>query len=246
MVLLSMLRFAMLVPLPAPLNMPPPRLLALFPVTVLFLIKTVTVPFSVTLLLMPPPLPLLFPEMVLLAIAKTPEFERPPPEPAAVFPETMALVSVNWPEFEIPPPKPAARVPAALPREIVKPEIATDLAELIVNTRKFPVPGAVLRCTVRRPGPGPMMLTLWFILGSALAKLIAPVTPLKSITIGPHEACEFAVSIAARSVHTPPAVAHTASLGAASPESPVSFTTSVTGQSSLVIVPVAELGLATL
>src|SRR5947199_8286940 len=112
---------------------------------------------------------------------------------------------------------------------MVRPKMLT--VELIVKIRKFGVPPAVLRCTVNRFAPSPLMLILWFMSGSALVKLIVfGVLRPKLILIVPlQEESAFASSIAARKVQTPPAVAQTPFPGAASLVSPLSLTVNVLG-----------------
>src|SRR5207249_946411 len=104
--------------------------------------------------------------------------------------------------------------------------------ELIVKIRKFGVPPAVLRCTVNRFAPSPLMLMLWFMSGSALVKLIVfGVLRLKLILIVPlHDESAFASSIAARKVQTPLAAAHKPLPGVESLASPLSFTVNAVGQ----------------
>src|SRR5260221_4451377 len=98
----------------------------------------------------------------------------PPPEPAAALPETTLLLSVKVPELRIPPPALDGKtLPVTFPLDTVKPDITTVFPELMVKMRKFGVPPAVLRCTVSRLVPGPLMLTLVARLGNALLRVIA-------------------------------------------------------------------------
>src|SRR6266404_5268034 len=191
--------------------------------------------------------------------AKEEELERPPPKPlGAVLPLTVQFIRVSVPRLSTPPPLPPAlpallpltvlfvrvRVPwlkmppplaaLALPPDMVKPEMLT-VARPILKMRKL---GPPLRCTVRRLAPGPLMLMLWLISGRTVSKLIGLTTPLKLISIVPHDVSAFASSIAARKVQTAPFVAHSPSPGFASLASPLLLTVNVVGHgSSFMIVP---------
>jgi hypothetical protein len=98
------------------------------------------------------------------------------------LPVTLQFTIVSVPQsLKMPPQKLAGGLPLALPLLTVKPEMLTT-GPLVVpfdmlRTRKSEVPPALLRATMRKAAPGPLMLMLWLMANSALASVIVPVTP---------------------------------------------------------------------
>ena len=117
-----------------------------------------------------------------------------PPESAVLFLRTLS-VRVSVPELKMAPPSLSTR-----PLRRVRPEILTVIPIGMLKMRKFGVPPATLRCTVRMLAPGPLMLKLLFRSGSALANEMSPLM-LGSKVIVSSPAAAFASWIAARKVH---------------------------------------------
>src|SRR6266404_1938732 len=85
-----------------------------------------------------------------------------------------------------------------------------------------------------------MKLILWLMAGKALARVIGLVTALKLISTGPHDGRALASWMAARSVQTPPIVAHVPSVTKASLASPLLLTVNVVGHGPGVGVGVGD------
>src|ERR1051325_1493850 len=97
----------------------------------------------------------------------------PPPElvlvmPGSVtaLPETVQFVRVNMPELLMPPPS------SAEPLEIVRPEMATLEPLLIEKMRKSGAFDAVVRCTVNRFAPGPLIVRFVCIANSLVSVIV--------------------------------------------------------------------------
>src|SRR6267154_5737918 len=89
--------------------------------------------------------------------------------------------------FRIPPP-----LAPPLPLEIVRPEIVTTagLVAVTLKTRNCGVPPAVLRITVKRLAPGPVIVRFLSISNSADVKVIV-LTPAWNVIVAPAHACRI-------------------------------------------------------
>ncbi len=94
----------------------------------------------------------MLPLTVLFVSASVPPLLKMPPALLdAVLPLTVVFVRVSVPELKTAPPA------ATLPPDMLKPAMLTLILGSMVKMRKL---DPLLRCTVSRFAPGPLMLTL--------------------------------------------------------------------------------------
>src|SRR5438552_8367266 len=106
----------------------------------------------------------------------------PPPFAAPELPLIVLLVRVSVPPLKIPPPL------ADFPLEIVRPEMFTTLPELILKMRKSGVPLAVLRITVNRLAPGPVIVRLLSNSNSPDVNVMGLARPAAKVIVPPSQA----------------------------------------------------------
>src|SRR5215831_19203735 len=174
------------------LSMPKPELL--LPLMVLFV--TVSTPLiSKPSLKMPPPPRLpkaLLSLMVLFVTVTAPRLLKMPPPPLppkALLPLMVQLVTVSVPLLKMPPPEGVQKQASGVcPLVIVSPEMVTVTPELMVKMRNSGVPARLLRSTVSRFGPGPVIVRFLFITSVAVVNVIGLVTVFPNVIVLPSQA----------------------------------------------------------
>src|SRR5882724_2717929 len=167
--------------------MPPPLLAEVFPLMVLLIMLTVPLELETP---PPPPADKLaeLPLMVLLVTLTVPARLLLKMPPAALLPAALPLITQLL-TFTVPSLFVRRPAPAVLPPEMVSPLKVTLMLPLeTVKMRKSGGPPPVLRCTVRRAAPGPLMLTLPVIVGKA------PFAPSSRIVLPLSEGSKLIVS----------------------------------------------------
>src|SRR6202040_2235614 len=118
----------------------------------------------------PPPLALaVLPEMVELVIASVPKLLTMPPPEVAALAEIAQPMTVKLPPLKMPPP--ALKLDRS-PLVMVRPEMVTKLPTAMKKMPNLGIPGPMLlRCTVNRLAPGPLIVRFLLIDNVALVRL---------------------------------------------------------------------------